>query len=458
MNVFRPHPKLEGTSFRLQYVWLVIIAVVFESIFREGGTLHAISTKILAFATLFMFAVLYWLTVRAFPCFTAMRFSDHIRGLRNAGSEMEHLAATQRFHVAVVDWPGEPRALQVAIPDCTVYYPTLVAPAATPRSLLPVHSPYGDSRVGQGIMKYQGTPRFGAWHLTDARILATVGAAPACDGVAVGTATHPVIVFSHGLGAHRHLYSSLAMDLAALGAIVVCVQHCDGSSCFALARSTDRAATTIDDFKPVPFLPVPKKKAVPGREIRQTPEQQLRQRQLIECRIPELSAVISRIHSGELLPALGFHTCKSINPIRPAVMGHSFGGATVVGAAIKDALLQRISSVVALDFWSVPSSWMRDKIVSMPMRQLLSPLLFLDSQEWHMWAANREMENDIGMLWGKRCARRWTQSTDHLSMTDAAFLFNIIFARKWYCSADDRLQTALWAAQAFHHVSSFCTQ
>jgi hypothetical protein len=51
-------------------------------------------------------------------------------------------------------------------------------------------------------------------------------------------------VFSHGLTATRETSSSLALSLAAAGAVVVCVEHSDGSS--SLARFKD-----ADDGTPV---------------------------------------------------------------------------------------------------------------------------------------------------------------------------------------------------------------
>eukprot|EP00750_Incisomonas_marina_P009345 INCI15954.2.p1 GENE.INCI15954.2~~INCI15954.2.p1 ORF type:complete len:695 (-),score=101.12 INCI15954.2:94-2178(-) len=51
----------------------------------------------------------------------------------------------------------------------------------------------------------------------------------------------PVVVFSHGLKATREMYSSLALRLASLGCIVLCVEHLDGSA--AAARFPD--GTTV---------------------------------------------------------------------------------------------------------------------------------------------------------------------------------------------------------------------
>ena len=43
-------------------------------------------------------------------------------------------------------------------------------------------------------------------------------------------APHPVIIFSHGLGGHRALYSIICGELASQGYVVLAVEHADGSS------------------------------------------------------------------------------------------------------------------------------------------------------------------------------------------------------------------------------------
>lgn len=41
----------------------------------------------------------------------------------------------------------------------------------------------------------------------------------------------PVVLFSHGVGSNRSTYSLLAADIASRGAVVVCVEHVDGTAC-----------------------------------------------------------------------------------------------------------------------------------------------------------------------------------------------------------------------------------
>lgn len=449
LDVFRVHPLLEGTSFRLQAVWFIVVGIVFESVIREaGGSLQSLTTRLLALLVVITFGVLFVMTRKLFPFFIARRFADHIAISASPTSEDKVLAEAQKFHVGVLNIAAIVTPGQVTAPSCTVYYPTDAPPPSMLSRDLPSHTPYGDKRVGYGIMRYQGTPWFGALHLTDARIAATVNGAITealkASPQLLGTDAHPVVIFSHGLAAHRHFYSSLIMDLVALGAIVIAVAHCDGSAAFALDPKHSDAAMP-DDFHAVQYTPTPSSTAA---EVR------LRCRQMHDRRIPELQRIITFTQSPELSKILGLSPrSPSAAPIRPALVGHSFGAATVVGTALKESLLRRVSAVVAFDFWSVPSQWILNELDTLELKTVLPPLSFVDSLEWHRWDVNREMEVDITRRWTSPCSRRFNHGTDHLTLTDAPYLFKAPFIRMWFKTADDRRQTALWASSAFTMVS-----
>ena len=46
----------------------------------------------------------------------------------------------------------------------------------------------------------------------------------------------PVVIFSHGLNAHRSVYSSICCDLASHGYIVAAIEHKDRSACLTFNR------------------------------------------------------------------------------------------------------------------------------------------------------------------------------------------------------------------------------
>ena len=92
-------------------------------------------------------------------------------------------------------------------------------------------------------------------HYTGPKIPALYGAP-----LILGQTHHPVVVFSHGMGCNRCLYSSISSDLASHGYIVAALEHRDQSACTSLRRVPGASVPEgqfdkyIDDW--IPFLKI----------------------------------------------------------------------------------------------------------------------------------------------------------------------------------------------------------
>ncbi|MXQ85359.1 hypothetical protein E5288_WYG011395 [Bos mutus] len=144
---------------------------------------------------------------------------------------------------------------------------------------------------------------------------------------------YPLIIFSHGLGAFRTIYSAIGIDLASHGFIVAAVEHRDGS-----ASSTyyfkDQSAVEIGN-KSWLYLRTLKR----GEEEFPLRNEQLRQRAK-ECS-QALSLILDIDHGRPVTNVLDLEfdveqLKDSIDRDKIAVIGHSFGGATVIQTLSED--------------------------------------------------------------------------------------------------------------------------
>ncbi|XP_023780046.1 platelet-activating factor acetylhydrolase isoform X1 [Cyanistes caeruleus] len=193
---------------------------------------------------------------------------------------------------------------------------------------------------------------------------------------------YPLLVFSHGLGAFRTIYSAICIEMASQGFIVAAVEHRDESAsatyyCKRRSVSESQEESTPNMEKEWIYY----RKLKTGEEERCLRHKQVQQRAQ-EC-IKALNLIL-KINSGEevtnvLHSDFDWNSLKdSVDTSRIAVMGHSFGGATVIESLSKEI---RFRCGIALDVWMLPVG---DDIYQNSVQQ---PLLFINSEKFQ-WAEN----------------------------------------------------------------------
>lgn len=182
---------------------------------------------------------------------------------------------------------------------------------------------------------------------------------------------YPVVLFSHGLKGAPPMYITIAQELATRGFVVFSVFHSDGSSYLNFDYSIK-----IDDHEKRNF------------------QVNVRSNDLIEV-LNELEKQAEKFN---------------FDPNQIALVGHSFGSASICKTAIRD---KRIKCVVGLDPWLFPLSD-KDFTDALPI-----PAIFLTSQEWQ-WDDNIERMRKILSKNGGRIV--YIKKILHLNFSDSPYL------------------------------------
>ncbi|XP_018119562.1 platelet-activating factor acetylhydrolase isoform X2 [Xenopus laevis] len=186
---------------------------------------------------------------------------------------------------------------------------------------------------------------------------------------------YPLIIFSHGLGAFRTLYSAICIDLASQGFVVAAVEHRDRS-----ASATYYLQERSPSDPSLEEVWLYNKILKPGEDEFPLRVQQVNQRAEESLRALD---IILDFNAGKrtanLLPSdFDWSLLKeSIDVQRIAAVGHSFGAATAIKSLGRDS---RFRCGVALDAWMFP---LKDEIFS----NIHQPVLFVNSEKFH-WVNN----------------------------------------------------------------------
>ncbi|XP_069831954.1 platelet-activating factor acetylhydrolase isoform X2 [Dendropsophus ebraccatus] len=199
-----------------------------------------------------------------------------------------------------------------------------------------------------------------------------------------GEEKYPVVIFSHGLGAFRTLYSAICIGLASHGFVVAAVEHRDESASatfyFKEHSSTDSCEEEQEECDPLEEVWLYNRTPKPGADEFPLRFEQV-QKRADEC-LQALDLMLD-INAGKpitnALPSnFSWLLLKdSIDVQKVAVAGHSFGAATAIKALGRDS---RFRCGVALDAWMFS---LRDEIFS----TIHQPVIFVNSEKFQ-WVDN----------------------------------------------------------------------
>ncbi|XP_066191511.1 platelet-activating factor acetylhydrolase 2, cytoplasmic [Sylvia atricapilla] len=247
---------------------------------------------------------------------------------------------------------------------------------------------------------------------------------------------YPLIIFSHGLGAFRTLYSSLCSELASWGFVVAALEHRDHS-----AATTYFCPAEAGTEEWIPFQRVPqgqKEFYFRNKQVHQRAQECVRALRLFQD-IAGGRSVPNILPQGWDLSVLK----DSLDLTKVAVLGHSFGGVTAVLALVKEPSFR---CAVALDAWMFP-------LENLLYPEVAKPVLFINTEKFQTPESVAKM---------KRLSSRNSQTrivtvlgTVHEDQSDFAFLperlFSLIFGRRGTLSPHKALAITSRAALAFLH-------
>ncbi|KAL9963187.1 hypothetical protein ACROYT_G032364 [Oculina patagonica] len=213
----------------------------------------------------------------------------------------------------------------------------------------------------------------------------------------------PCVVFSHGLGGNRLLYSTFCCELASQGCLVACVEHRDESaSATYILKEKEGAEEMQEEWIQYHRLkPSYNEFEFRNGQVHKRANECINAHNILE-KIQTGDYPRNLLKENSILQQLKGRL--DLNKV--AIVGHSFGGATTLVALAKD---KRFRCGVALDVWMLPVG---EDIFNYELDQ---PLLFVNTQAFHRWKENMDpLKELINKKPDTRpiIAIRWTKHMD----------------------------------------------
>lgn len=227
------------------------------------------------------------------------------------------------------------------------------------------------------------------------------------------------IIFSHGLGGHRFLYTGTCIELASQGFVVFATEHRDESPCrtyyYKNKSDVEKDKKTFIEHSVVKL----------GNDHYKIRNGQVLKRSL-ECR--RVFELLLSIQKGVLPPNIledlpseksknvQFNLKQLVGRMdveNITMMGHSFGAATSIVTLANEP---RLKQGILLDPWMFPIKNMTDTI-----SEVKQPLLFINTQTFHIESNVKKMETLKGNNEEER-PMYTIKHTTHESQTDSVFV------------------------------------
>ena len=156
-----------------------------------------------------------------------------------------------------------------------------------------------------------------------------------------GSRKWPLVLFSHGVGCSRLMYSAFCGELASRGYVVAALEHRDGTSPSSLVTSSDGTVKRIDwlQWSDLHWPDLPE----------QPKNDTILRHEQIKMRVAELTEVVNAMRTlsngSSPSPSLGLkldiERWKNIDTSMPIMTGHSLGGAAAVSSHRPNLVLRR---------------------------------------------------------------------------------------------------------------------